>query len=188
MSLYEAAYGFTQARLTAHVFMVFLGGVLALSIIMEITRSYKRLAVSLLLVLLAFGLTLSFLNVDRTIARQNLQHAQAGSELDLAYLAGSGLSEDSTPELFAAFDDPALSPELKDSLGLVLSCRAARFEQDGPDSAFWASWHASRAAAGACTSAERKTWQNTLCKVLQKARDFLVEGSPFICAYTETMP
>jgi hypothetical protein len=188
LSLYEAAYGFTQARLTAHVFMVFLGGVLALSIIMEITRAYKRLAVSLLLVLLAFGLTLSFLNVDRTIARQNLQHAQAGSELDLAYLAGSGLSEDGTPELFAAFDDPALSPELKESLGLVLSCRAARFEQNGPDSAFWASWHASRAAAGRLYLSRAQELAEYPLQSFTEGKGFLVEGSPFICAYTETMP
>ena len=112
--------------------MAFLGMVLALSIILEIARAYKRLAFSLMLVLLAFGLTLAFLNVDRTIARQNIQHAQAGGKLDLAYLAGSGLSEDAAPELFAAFDDPALKPELKTrGPGAFLPLGALQTRQSG---------------------------------------------------------
>ena len=120
--------------------------------------------------------------------RDTWRHAQAGSELDLAYLAGSGLSEDGTPELFAAFDDPALSPELKESLGLVLSCRAARFEQNGPDSAFWASWHASRAAAGRLYLSRAEDLAEYPLQSFTEGKGFLVEGSPFICAYTETMP
>lgn len=188
LSLYEAAYGFTQARLTAHVFMVFLGLVLALSIVMEITRTYKRLAVSLLLVLLAFGLTLAFLNVDRTIARQNVQHAQAGNELDLAYLAGGGLSEDAAPELFAALDDPTLSPQLKEALGLALSCRAARFEQDRADATFWASWHASRSAASKLYRDRADDLAEYPLQNFTEGKGFLVEGSPFLCIYSETMP
>ncbi|MEL7644977.1 MAG: DUF4173 domain-containing protein [Anaerolineaceae bacterium] len=188
LSLYEAAYGFTQARLTAHVFMVFLGLGLALSIVMEITRTYKHLAVSLLLVLLAFGLTLSFLNVDRTIARQNIQHAQAGNELDLAYLAGGSLSEDAAPELFEAFDDPALSPELRDSLGLALSCRSARFTQNSADVDFWASWHASRAAAGRLYLSRAEDLAEYPLQNFSAGKGFLVEGSPFICVYSESMP
>ncbi|NMD27193.1 MAG: DUF4173 domain-containing protein, partial [Chloroflexi bacterium] len=186
LSLYEAAYGFTQARLTAHVFMAFLGLVLALSIIMEITRAYKRLAVSLLLVILAFGLTLSFLNVDRTIARQNIQHAQAGSELDLAYLAG--LSEDAVPELFRAFDDPKLAPELKAGLGLALSCRAARFRQNDPDSSFWASWHASRAAASKLYQNRAQELAKFPLQSFVEGEGFMVESFPFICAYSESLP
>lgn len=42
---------------------------------------------SLLLGLLAFSLTLTFVNVDATIARQNIEHAMAGHPLDAAYLA-----------------------------------------------------------------------------------------------------
>ena len=188
LSLYEAAYGFTQARLTAHVFMAFLGLVLALSIIMEITRAYKRLGVSLLLVVLAFGLTLSFLNVDRIIARQNIQHAQAGSDLDLAYLAGSELSEDAAPELLAAFDDPALKPELRDALGLALSCRAARFTQNNTEPTFWASWHASRASAERVYLSRADDLAGYPLQSFSEGKGFLIEGSPFICVYAESMP
>ena len=187
LSLYEAAYGFTQSRLTAHVFMVFLGVILALSIILEITRAYKRLAFSLMLVLLAFGLTLAFLNVDRTIARQNIQHAQAGGKLDLAYLAGSGLSEDAAPELFAAFDDPALKPELKNALGLALSCRSARFKQNNPEAPYWASWHASRAEAARLYLSRQDELAEYPLEKFQEGEGFMIADEMFICVWSDSM-
>ena len=84
-------------------------------------RQLKHMALSLLLGLLAFSMTLTFMNVDATIARQNLEHAIAGHPLDAAYLAGMTISEDAVPELFRYFDSGKLSPELHEELGNVIS-------------------------------------------------------------------
>lgn len=147
LSLYEAAYGFTRDRLVAHIFMIFVGLALVLSIILEATRGLKHMALSLLLGLLAFSLTLTFVNVDAAIARQNIEHAIAGHPLDAAYLAGMTISEDAVPELFRYFDSGKLSPELHEELGQVMSCRMARYWDQWFYDRFWASQHASRAKA-----------------------------------------
>ena len=147
LSLYEAAYGFTRDRLVAHIFMIFIGLALVVSIVLEVTRGFKHMALSLLLGLLAFSLTLTFVNVDATIARQNIEHAMAGYPLDAAYLAGMTISEDAVPELFRYFDSGELNPELYDELGKVISCRKARYWDRWFYDRFWASQHASRAKA-----------------------------------------
>ena len=49
LRLYEQAYGFTSLRLAAHVFMVFLGVLLLALILMELTRSFHRLGLALVL-------------------------------------------------------------------------------------------------------------------------------------------
>jgi len=69
LSLYEAAYGFTRDRLIAHISMIFVGLALVVSIVLEVTRGLKHMALSLLVGLLAFSLMLTFVNVDATIAR-----------------------------------------------------------------------------------------------------------------------
>ena len=147
LSLYEAAYGFTRDRLVAHIFMIFIGLALVVSIVLEVTRGLKHMALSLLLGLLAFSLTLTFVNVDATIARQNIEHAVAGHPLDAAYLAGMTISEDAVPELFRFFDSDKLSLELYDELGKVITCRKARYWDQWFYDRFWASQHASRAKA-----------------------------------------
>ena len=147
LSLYEAAYGFTRDRLVAHIFMIFIGLALVVSIVLEVTRGFKHMALSLLFGLLAFSLTLTFVNVDATIARQNIEHAVAGHPLDAAYLAGMTISEDAVPELFRYFDSGELNPELYDELGKVISCRKARYWDRWFYDRFWASQHASRAKA-----------------------------------------
>ncbi len=147
LSLYEAAYGFTRDRLVAHIFMIFIGLALVVSIVLEVTRGFKHMALSLLLGLLAFSLTLTFVNVDATIARQNIEHAMAGYPLDAAYLAGMTISEDAVPELFRYFDSGELNPELYDTLGQVITCRKSRYWDQWFYDRFWASQHASRAKA-----------------------------------------
>lgn len=136
LSLYENAYGFTQNRLVAHVFMVFFGILLALSVVMEATRNHKRMALALILSVLAFALTLAVVNVDKTIAARNIERALAGQELDANYLANN-LSLDAVPVMFEYFHDPELSMDMRNTLDAVLSCQAARLERRGGGQLTW---------------------------------------------------
>ena len=127
LRLYEQAYGFTSLRLAAHVFMVFVGLLLLALIIMELTNSFRRLGLVLMLGVLAFALVMVGLNEDALIAQQNLERAVQGEKLDAAYLV-HGLSNDAVPTLFRTMDDPKLDPELREKLQLVMACRLASFE------------------------------------------------------------
>lgn len=137
LRLYEQAYGFTSSRLAAHVFMIFIGLLLLALIIMELTNSFRRLGLVLVLGLLAFALVMVGLNEDALIAQQNLERAVQGEKLDAAYLV-HGLSNDAVPTLFRTMDDPQLDPELREKLQLVMACRLASFENNYAD-ATWQS-------------------------------------------------
>ncbi len=73
--LYEMAYGFTQLRIYPHVFMVWLGILLAWFVI---TLWFKPglFAVGVLVAALGFVATLDLLNPDALIVRQNFQRFQ----------------------------------------------------------------------------------------------------------------
>jgi ABC-type multidrug transport system fused ATPase/permease subunit len=145
LRLYEQAYGFTSLRLAAHVFMVFLGVLLLALILMELTRSFHRLGLALVLGLMAFALVMVGINEDALIANQNIQRAVRGEELDAGYLIYS-LSNDAVPELFRAMDDPKLDAELHEKLELVMACRYGKFTTKYRD-ASWQSTTISTLAA-----------------------------------------
>ena len=137
LRLYEQAYGFTSLRLAAHVFMVFVGLLLLALILMELTNSFRRLGLVLVLGVLAFALVMVGLNEDALIAQQNLERAVQGEKLDAAYLVHR-LSNDAVPTLFRYMDDPDIDPELREKLQLVMACRYANFE-DNYGKATWQS-------------------------------------------------
>jgi len=137
LRLYEQAYGFTSSRLAAHVFMVFVGLLLLALVIMELTNSFRRLGLALVLGVLAFALVMVGLNEDALIAQQNLERAVQGEKLDAAYLI-HGLSNDAVPTLFRTMYDLELDPELREKLQLVMACRFANFE-DNYGEATWQS-------------------------------------------------
>ena len=137
LRLYEQAYGFTSLRLAAHVFMVFVGLLLLALILMELTNSFRRLGLVLMLGVLAFALVMVGLNEDALIAQQNLERAVQGEKLDAAYLVHD-LSNDAVPTLFRYMDDPDIDPELREKLQLVMACRYGNFE-DNYGKATWQS-------------------------------------------------
>ena len=128
LRLYEQAYGFTSLRLAAHVFMVFVGLLLLALIIMELTNSFRRLGLVLMLGFLAFALVMVGLNEDALIAQQNLERAVQGEKLDAAYLV-HGLTNDAVPTLFRYMDDGELDPELQEKLQLVMACRYGYYKE-----------------------------------------------------------
>jgi hypothetical protein len=119
--LYEAAYGFSRLRAYTHVFLIWLGVLLAVVLVLDILRRERTFALAALFAALGFGVTLTLLNVDGFIVRQNVARSEAGSELDVAYLAS--LSPDSVPALVTAYRDQTLPGNVREAVGAALVCR-----------------------------------------------------------------
>jgi ABC-type multidrug transport system fused ATPase/permease subunit len=128
LRLYEQAYGFTSPRLAAHVFMIFVGLLLLALIIMELTNTFRKLGLVLMLGFLAFALVMVGLNEDALIAKQNLERAVQGEKLDATYLV-HGLTNDAVPTLFRYMADTELNPELQEKLQLVMACRYGNYKE-----------------------------------------------------------
>ncbi|GAB4494905.1 MAG: hypothetical protein OHK0052_01110 [Anaerolineales bacterium] len=142
--LYEQTYGFTRWRTYPHVFMIWLGILLAALVVLEWLGRTRAFGLTLLACSLGFGLTLNFMNVDGWITRQNILLAQSGSPLDVDYLLI--LSADSTPTVIRAYQNPSLPQDLRDQLGAVLVCQQARFTETAQQQ-HWQSYNFSLAHA-----------------------------------------
>jgi hypothetical protein len=119
--LYEAAYGFTRLRTYTHIFMIWLGILLAAVVVLDILRKERAFALAALAAALGFAVTLSLLNVDAFIVRRNVARAPLGEGLDVPHLAS--LSADAVPALAALYADPALPALTRDAVGAALVCR-----------------------------------------------------------------
>ncbi|MFU8826489.1 MAG: DUF4153 domain-containing protein [Brevefilum sp.] len=155
LSLYETAYGFTTLRTITHVFMIWLGVLLAAATLMEVFNQFRRLSLVLFLVFFGFTLTLNLLSVDQFIARRNIAHASAGNPLDAYYLLRN-LSEDGLPALFEGQQAQDTPQDVKDSLTAVLACRLAIREKNEPEP-YWAGWNLSSAKADALFEQHRES-------------------------------
>lgn len=167
LSLYEAVYSFTRLRTITHIFIFWLGILLLVAAVLELTRRMYRLPLAVILFIFGFGVTVNAVNLDRFIVEQNLTQAlnddgqsdYAG--LDTRYLYS--LSYDAIPPLVEAFKDPALPNVLKEELGGLLACQYA----DDPtyqttESSPWFTWQASRAEAVKLLIAQSSTWDTIL--------------------------
>ena len=119
--LYEAAYGFSRLRMYTHVFMLWLGALLAVVVVLDILRKERFFAMAALLASIGFAATLTLVNVDGYIVRQNVARAAAGEGLDVAYL--TSLSPDAVPALVEAFQSPSLPSRIQEAAGAALACR-----------------------------------------------------------------
>ena len=120
--LYEAAYGFSRLRIYTHVFMIWLGILLAVVVLLELLRRERLFPLAALLAAVAFAVTLLLVNVDASIVRQNVRRAGSGAGLDVAYLAT--LSPDSVPALVQAYQSPALPSRTREAAAAALVCQA----------------------------------------------------------------
>ena len=121
--LYENAYGFSRLRAYTHVFIPWLGALLLAGAGLELARRPRLFALAALCVALGFGASLSLLDIDGFIARQNIARAAQGAELDVSYLVS--LSDDAVPVIAEQWRNPRLAPEIREQAGAVLACRAA---------------------------------------------------------------
>ncbi len=179
LRLYEQAYGFTSLRLAAHVFMVFVGLLLLALILMELTNSFRRLGLVLVLGVLAFALVMVGLNEDSLIAQQNLERAVQGEKLDAAYLV-HGLSNDAVPTLFRYMDDPDIDPELQEKLQLVMACRFANFE-DNYGKATWQSISIPTSVAGKLYVQHDEVLSSVPLDTISTGSAFSIDGETIWC-------
>lgn len=121
LALYETAYGFSRLRTYTHVFLVWIGLLLMAVVVLEFLHRERAFAAAALIASLGFGLSLSALNVDGFIVRQNLNRAEQGKGLDVPYLVS--LSTDSVGVLAAQFQSASLPGLTRDAVGAVLFCR-----------------------------------------------------------------
>jgi hypothetical protein len=119
--LYEAAYGFSRLRMYTHIFMIWLGVLLAVVVVLELLRRERLFPLAALLASIGFAVTLALINVDGSIVRQNVARARDGQGLDVAYLAS--LSTDSLPALAQAYQSPDLPSGTREAAGAALVCR-----------------------------------------------------------------
>ena len=120
LGLYESAYGFSQSRTYAHVFMIWLGVLLLSVVILELLHKEKRFAPAVLLAVIGFSASLSILNVDGFIVNQNVNRVVTGEKLDIPYLAS--LTTDGIPTLKTIYLDPAYSGIIHEQVGAALVC------------------------------------------------------------------
>ncbi|NWG35405.1 MAG: DUF4173 domain-containing protein [Chloroflexi bacterium] len=150
LALYEFAYGFSRLRTYTHMFMIWLGLLLAAVVVLEALRRERAIALTMVLAALGFVISLGMLNVDAFIVRQNVQReAQGGgsiavqdrAELDAQYFLS--LSDDAVPAMADAFFDPSLPMAAREKIGAVLVCKHHEGESD-TRAIPWQAFHISR--------------------------------------------
>lgn len=143
LSLYEAAYGFSRLRTYTNIFLIWTGLLLIAVAVLQVLGLERLFAPAALIASLGFGASLSLINVDAFIVRQNASRALAGQALDVAYL--SSLSSDSVPAVVEFYEDARYSDSFHQAMGAILACRLGLDPQRS--SADWRSFHLSRWAA-----------------------------------------
>ena len=119
--LYEAAYGFSRLRMYTHIFMIWLGVLLAVVVVLGVLRRERLFAMSALLASIGFAATLALVNVDAAIVREIVARSSQGKGLDVAYLAS--LSPNSIPLMVAKFQDASLHAATREAVGAALVCQ-----------------------------------------------------------------
>ncbi len=146
--LYESAYGFSRLRTYTHVVLIWIGLLLIATIVLEILRRERAFALAAVIAALGFAVSLSLLNVDAFIVKQNVQRELHGqtkaqddsnrAELDSSYFID--LSDDAVPALVDAYRTPSTPAPVKEKLGAALACiRYERTQSD--DERPWQSFH-----------------------------------------------
>jgi len=150
--LYEQAYGFTRLRTYSHIFMAWLGVLLAAVVVLELLKAQRSFALATLIAASGFALTLNAINVDGLIVRQNIQRAIQDTQLSIDAENGQGseeifdsnylhsLSTDATPALLGALENQRLSQEFRNELAGVLACQITTIA-DKSEAKNWKSYH-----------------------------------------------
>jgi uncharacterized protein DUF4153 len=149
MRMYWSAYGLTEQRLYAMVFMGWLAVMLAWFAWTVLRGRRNQFAFGALTTGWAVIAALNVLNPDALIVRTNLARLEAGAEFDGKYLAG--LSADALPELIQG-------AAILEQHDLCLPARRGSYgNQFAYPEAGWRSWNWSRSRAVRLLETQRET-------------------------------
>ncbi len=125
LGLYEEAYGFSRLRTYTHIFLIWIGLFLIVTIVLEILHRERMFAFAMLVASLGFAASLPILNVDAFIVEKNIQReihvlANDSTNLDTQYFLD--LSDDAVPVLVSAYQTSTLSDSIRERIGASLAC------------------------------------------------------------------
>ena len=187
--LYEMAYGFSRLRTYTHVFVIWLGLLLVVVVVLEMLRRERAVGLVMVLAALGFVISLSVLNVDAFIVKQNIEReirgtgdetiAQGRADLDAQYFLD--LSDDAVPSLVNAYQTQFLPAPVREKVGASLACIRYTRDLDQRDLP-WQSFHFSRFNADRALAEVKK--ELDAYKILDKDLPVMVEtpaGEEFSC-------
>jgi hypothetical protein len=140
--LYENAYGFTRLRTYTHVAIVWMGLLFVAFLGFLLAGQLRRLPLAAAIGAIGFALTLTVINVDAFVVRQNGGRLEQSGEIDLDYLLL--LSEDADPALVRLAQE--IPRDVQQELLPQLACRRSQLEAYA-ETLSWPSYNLSRAAA-----------------------------------------
>ena len=114
-------HGFSRLRIYPRVFLVWVGILFISVVLLELTHRQRYFAFAALMASLGFAISLSLVNVDDFIVRENVLRAAQGQHFNPSYLAT--LSIDAVPALADSFLDPSLAPAIHEGIGAALLCQ-----------------------------------------------------------------
>lgn len=143
-------HGFSRLRIYPRVFLIWVGILFFVVVILELLHRERYFAFAALLASLGFAVSLSLVNVDDFIVRQNVLRAAQGQHFNPSYLAT--LSIDAVPALADEFLDPSLSSSIHEGIGAALLCQLDSTALANSSSNDWRSfnlpnWNARQALA-----------------------------------------
>ncbi len=136
-------HGFSRLRLYPRVFLIWLGILLVVIAILELTRRERSFAFAAVVASVGFAVSLTLVDVDSAIVKHNVPRVLDGKVLNVAHMAS--LSTDAVPALVEEFYSDAYSLSDHEGIGAALVCHLQRdtYEED-TSSMDWQSFNLSR--------------------------------------------
>lgn len=106
MNLYEMAFGFTRLRIFVQIFMLLLG-ILLIIILLGIWIKHVPILKSAIIATMIIYIALNYMNVDRIIAKKNIERYRETKKIDMQYL--KTLSYDASAEIIKLLDVDAVN-------------------------------------------------------------------------------